>query len=172
MIPFQIPKLLLPLLMVASLDLASSSCFADTAPPMHGGGAATRSVSMYLEAERGLFDQLSHKNIKELGAVLGDTFEMRSAHLADAVSKEDWLAAWSATELSSYYVRELSVREFGDTAVVSFLLDQKGTKGNKPVPALQYIVDIWDQKEHKLMVRYQSQPKHAVPATGRPSGKE
>ena len=66
-------------------------------------------------------------------------------------------------------VRDLAVREFGDVAVVSFFLDPTAHgKTRSPL----YVVDVWRQAEHKLAVRYVSQPAHALQAPSRPRGRE
>jgi len=66
-------------------------------------------------------------------------------------------------------LRDLAVREFGDAAVVSFFVD--ATAPGKPRSTL-YVVDVWRQAEHKLAMRYVSQPMHALQAPSRPRGRE
>ena len=57
-------------------------------------------------------------------------------------------------------VRDLTVREFGDTAVVSFLLQGEGAQASSPA---LFVVDVWTQSTSRLAVRYVSVPARPVP---------
>jgi len=157
---------------LSALTLAASA--QSRLPPGVDGGSkpqttATRSVSHYLERERSLADALQERRRDAALAMLAADFELRSAESLDAIGAPDWLAAQMRPGAPAMQVRDLAVREFGEVAVVSFLLDVAAP--GKPRSTL-YVVDVWRQAEHKLAVRYLSQPTHALPAPTRPRGRE
>jgi hypothetical protein len=131
--------------------------------------AATRSVSQYLELERSLAAALQERQRASVLAMLAADFELRSAESLDAISAADWLASQMKPGAATTLVRDLSVREFGEAAIVSFYLDGTGPGSRR---STLYVVDVWRQPERKLAVRYVSQPTRALPAPTRPRGRE
>ena len=96
-------------------------------PGVRGPGmAATRSVVTYLDLERGLVESLQKGDRDSVLRLLADGFEVRSATDADAdaVPAAEWLQDQARRTTQAGNMRELSVREFDDVAVVSFLLDR------------------------------------------------
>jgi len=162
----------IPLLAFAALTLAASA--QNRLPPGVDGSAnapamATRAVSQYLDLERSLAAALQERRRDAVQAMLDADFELRSAESLDAVNGADWLASQMRPGAAAMRVRDLAVRDFGDVAVVSFFLD--ATAPGAPRSTL-YVVDVWRQAEHKLAVRYVSQPAHALQAPSRPRGRE
>jgi len=158
-------------LTLAALTLAASAQ-SRLPPGVDGGGPAamaTRSVSQYLDLERSLATALQERSRDTVAAMLADDFEVRSAESLDGVAAADWLTAQMRPGAAAMRLRDLAVREFGDAAVVSFFVD--ATAPGKPRSTL-YVVDVWRQAEHKLAMRYVSQPMHALQAPSRPRGRE
>ena len=139
----------------------------DGNPP--AAGAATRAVAHYLERERALAAALHDRRRDAAAQMLAPEFEVRSAEALDAVAAPAWLDAQLHARPTPTVVRDLAVREFGDLAVVSFLLD--GTAHGTATTTL-YVVDVWHQPDDRLAVRYQSEPAHALRAPSRPRGRE
>jgi hypothetical protein len=162
-----------PIAVVLSALALAASAQSRLPPGVDGGGKpqamATRSVSQYLDLERSLAEALQERRRDAALPMLAADFELRSAESLDALTASDWLAAQMRPGAAAMRVRDLTVREFGEVAVVSFFLDV--TARGKPRSTL-YVVDVWRQAEHKLAVRYVSQPTHALPASARPRGRE
>ena len=133
---------------------------------------ATRSVSKYLQLERDLQDAVRDKNADAVKRTLAADFEVHSSDKADATSMDAWLQAEMRDKITNVGVRDMTVRDFDDIAVVSFFLDRKQTTKGKPVTSTSYVVDIWRQSASQLQVRYVSKPVKPVPVPTRPSGRE
>jgi hypothetical protein len=67
-------------------------------------------------------------------------------------------------------VRDLSVREADDLAIVSFLLDR--TPEGRGHGSTWFVVDVWRRSTDRLIARSISRPAAAPPRPSRPSGKE
>ena len=142
-------------------------------PPGARGGAAPRNVAVYLDLERALVDALDAGNRDAAARLLADDFEVRSPTTgSDAVAGNDWLREELRTRAQGGLVREMSVREFEDIAIVTFLLDKRGARAGKGTVTTLYIVDVWRQSSHRLLVRHVSRPSRFIPDPGRPSGRE
>jgi ketosteroid isomerase-like protein len=156
---------------IACLALACTAAIGQDAPPpgVRGGGlaTATRSVARYTDLERSLQDALQAHDAAAVRRLLSEDFEVREPELADAIPGADWLHRWMSGSLRAYRIDRLEVREFGDSAVVSFLLYSQGRLANAALPAAAYVVDVWRKGDDKLAVRYVSVPAKAPP---RPAG--
>jgi len=134
-----------------------------------GAGTATRSVSHYLDLERGLESAIADRDLAAAKNLIADDFEVWSPGAADAVPGDEWLRQrWKAAGHGR--VRDLSVREFDDVAVASFLLE--GARGVSGMATTMFVVDIWRQSSGKLLVRYVALPAHPPARSRRPSGRE
>jgi hypothetical protein len=129
---------------------------------------ATRSVSHYLDLERALADALQERRRDTVAQMLAPDFEVRSAQALDAVAGIEGLAANVLPASAAPRLRDLAVREFGDLAIVSFLLD-RAARGPH---ATLYVVDVWQQQAGKLAARYVSEPVRPLPPPARPRGRE
>lgn len=109
----------------AAFWLASLAAMPAFAQPGGGPmrGAATRSVSLYLERERALASAIDRRDRAAVEALLADDFSARSPASPDVLDREPWLHATLGGRARESRVRDLAVREEGDVAVVSFLLD-------------------------------------------------
>ena len=160
---------------VTLLCLAASAQAQPRLPPGVRGpqaGMATRSVATYLELERGLLDALQRGDGDAVRRVLGDDFELRAAGEPDATPADAWLETELRSRAVSATVRDLAVREFDDIASVSFLLDHRRKARNAQGMTTLYVIDVWRQSSHRLLVRYVSKPAHVPPPPARPTGRE
>jgi hypothetical protein len=134
-----------------------------------GGGLATRSVSHYLDLERGLLDGLARRDRAAVQGRLADEFTSRAPDSDEVRSADDWLQQeWVAPP--GRLVRDLSVREVDDVAIVSFLLD-RGKDGVRGA-STWFVVDVWRRSTDRLLARSISRPVAPPPRPGRPTGKE
>src|SRR5205085_4069974 len=117
---------------------------------------------------RSLADAVRQRRRDAALRMLAPDFELRSAESLDAVAATDWLEQEMRAGAAPVLVRDLTVREFGDIAVVAFLLDSPG--GSPSLPTL-YVVDVWRQADRQLAVRYVSRPARPLPAPARPRGR-
>ena len=150
--------------MLVTLAMLSPAHAQDRVPAGRGapGQAATltRSASTYQVLESRVVQALLDKDARALGQLLADDFEVWSAERSGATSRLDWQRAGFAAAQPAR-IRDLTVREFGGVAVVSFLL--QGTPTARPPSPAVFVVDIWTQATHTLEVRYMSIPMSPAP---------
>jgi hypothetical protein len=138
--------------------------------PSGARGTLTRSADHYKGLETDLLEAQQDKNKEAVARLVSDDFEIWSAEHDSATPRRVWEQGWMRGNISWFRIRNISVREFGDLAIVSFLLDRRGQAGNAPLPAT-YVIDVWNQSASKLVVRYVSTPlKPAAQLT--PAAKE
>jgi hypothetical protein len=135
-------------------------------------GMATRSVATYLDLERSMLDALQRGDRDAVRRILGDDFELRAADGPDGTPADAWLEGELRSRIVAGTVRDLAVREFDDIASVSFLLDSRRKVRNGQVASTLYVIDVWRQSSHKLLVRYVSKPVRVPPPPARPTGRE
>ena len=135
-----------------------------------GGGMATRIVSIYLDRERGLQEALEQRQRDVAAAFLVDDFTLRTSASEDVESGDDWLRREFASAPSAGLVRDLSVREADDVAVVSFLLD-RGPVGRRNA-STWFVVDVWRKSSQRLLSRSMTRAVGSSTKPSRPSGKE
>lgn len=158
-------------LMVASATAAAQ----DTRPRGVAGPAnamATRSVSRYLGLERALQDGIDQHDHPAVSKLLAEAFEARTAADQDAARADAWWRRELASASHHAVVRNLSVREFDDLAIVSFLLDGRPAHAGAKAGPTRFVVDVWRQSSGQLLTRYQDRPAHPPPVPARPSGRE
>jgi hypothetical protein len=143
---------------------------AAAAQPSRGavGGLATRSVSHYLDLERGLLNDLARRDRAAVQGRLAEDFASRSPDSDEVHAAEDWLTKEFAAP-PGRLVRDLSVREADDLAIVSFLLDRTPVGRGA---STWFVVDVWRRSTDRLIARSISRPAAAPPRPSRPSGKE
>lgn len=161
------------------LCLAALACPAWSQPGLPPGvrgpaeGLATRSVSDYLRQERSLEDALLQEDRDAVRQQLADDFTAYTPTANDeGLSAEAWLTGELRHPPSDAEVRDLNVRDLGELAVVSFLLDQQYQRNWKTTSTTLYVVDVWRQAPRQLLARYVSRPARIAPAPAKPSGKE
>lgn len=131
----------------------------------------TRTVTKYTALESNLFEALQENNKQGTENILAPDFESWSAEKIAPMPRGEWIQAYLGN-LKSFKIRNMAVREFGDVAVVSFLLVRSGTLNGKAMTPVLFIVDVWRQNGDKLTVRYASAPANPAGAGNRPTGKE
>jgi hypothetical protein len=132
------------------------------------GGATetlTRSAGKYQDLEMQLIRALEDKSQDALDRILAEDFEVWSAERTEPTSRQDWTRAGFTARVRSSRVRQITVREFGDTAVVSFLLERQLTAAG--VTSTLFVVDVWNAAANRLSVRYVSVPRRPAPAQKR-----
>ncbi len=137
-----------------------------------GGGMATRSVAKYLDLERALQEGLARRDRNSVVGLLADDFEVRTAATPDAIAGDEWLRREFASSARDRIVRDLSVREFDDLAIVSFLLDRAKGPRAAGAGATLFVVDVWRQSSARLLTRYVEHPANPPPVPSRPTGRE
>ena len=161
-----------------SLVVAAAACClaglagGAAAQPARGparGGMATRSVAHYLELERGLLDALARSDRAAVLARLADDFTARTPESDEVDSADDWLQR-ELRAPQGRSVRDLSVREVDDLAIVSFVVDRHA--GGRGSGAPWFVVDAWRRSTDRLVARSISRPAVAAPRPTRPTGKE
>ena len=135
-------------------------------PPAQGStGALTRSASKYFDLETRLLGALQDRHAADSSALLASDFEVWSAERADATTRDAFIAAGLPAGIRSFRVRGITVRELGDQAIVSFLLELREPTGTTRSTA--FVVDVWSVRTNQLTVRYVSQPAKPAVADAR-----
>jgi ketosteroid isomerase-like protein len=134
---------------------------------------ATRQVTLFTGREKQLLVGIQKKDQAALKGLLADDFEIWMPN-GDALATEDWLpAVLSKFNLKSFRISQMSVRDFGDTAIVKFMRSQKADFRGKDESGEYFVVDVWRKAgdSWQLSDRYVSKISSSVSAP-RPSGKE
>ncbi len=161
-----------------AMFLCAVGMVAQDQPPTGGrpsGGrieTATRGVVRYKGLEKAIVQAEQNKDSEALKRFIADDFEVRSAEQNEPVPREVWEQQGESANINWFQIRDVAVHEFGDIAVVSFLLDRRGMVSGKTLPPTVFVVDVWRQPEGKLAVRYVSIPGHPAGAKLMPTGKQ
>ncbi len=134
---------------------------------------ATRQVTLFSGLEKQLLAAIQKKDQATLKTLLADDFEIWMPN-GDAVAMEDWLpVVLGKFNLKSFRIGQVSVRDFGDTAIVKFMRSQKADFQGKDESGEFFVVDVWRKSgdSWQLSDRYVSKVSSVVPAP-RPSGKQ
>ena len=118
----------------------------------------TRGVIKYKAIERALLQAQQEKQQDKISAMLADDFEVWSSEQNEPTPRELWEQSATASNITWFQIRNMAVRDFGNIAIVSFLLDRRGEVNGKPVTPTVFVVDVWQQPAGRLAVRYQSVP--------------
>ncbi len=133
---------------------------------------ATRQVTLFSGLEKQLLTGIQKKDQATLKNLLTDDFEIWMPN-GDAVAGEDWLpVVLGKFDLKSFRVSQVSVRDFGETAIVKFMRSQKADFQGKDESGEFFVVDVWRKSGDawQLSDRYVSKVSSVVPVP-RPSGK-
>jgi len=153
--------------------LGSATAQRASGRPPAGGRIVTRTrlVALYSDLEAQLAAAAQKQDRAKLEQLLGDDFEQWSPEPpGDPVPREDWLAAYHPTSAAT---RQMAVRAFPDTDVVSFVLRQQAKFGENEASGDFFVVDVWrhEEKGQKLASRYISRAAKTVVPSASPSGK-
>jgi hypothetical protein len=137
---------------------------------------ATKQVTMFTGLETQLLRGVQKKDKAGLQAMLTDDFAIDMPN-ADRLAGDDWLDSVLAKDysLKNFGVRQVSVSDLGDAAVVKFDRLQDATLKGTPDSGEFFVVDLWkkDGNTWKLANRYVSKISSVLPKeTSRPTGKE
>lgn len=164
--------LLFTLIFCCTIALAQDQAPTGGRPTGGRTETATRGVVRFKGLERALIEAGQEKNQQTLSRLLAEDFEERSAERNEPVPREIWEQNWTSANVTWFQIRDIAVHDFGDIAVVSFLLDRRGEAGGKALPGTIFVVDVWRKAEGKVAVRYVSTPGKPAGAQLMPTGKE
>lgn len=147
-------------------------------PPLtHRIITATRQVSLFSGLEKELLQNVQSKNQKAIESALTDDCQIYQSD-ADPLGGPDWLDSVMAKDFSlkSFMIRQVSVVDLGDSAVVNYTRVQEATYKSKPANGEFFVVDLWEKTggSWKLASRYVSKisstatmPKGPIRPTGK-----
>lgn len=137
---------------------------------------ATRQVTMFSGLEKQLLGTIQKNDKAALNAMLTDDFQLEMPD-ADPMPGDDWITSVANKEftLKSFVIRQVSVLDLGDSAVVKFDRIQEAAFKGKSESGEFYVVDVWKKSgdSWKLANRYVAKIG-AVPVMprSRPTGKQ
>lgn len=139
---------------------------------------ATRQATLFTGLEKRILLAVQKKDKSSLQALLADDFEIAMPD-ADPLAGDDWLDSVVANDFSlkSFVVRQLSVADLGEAAVVKFDRIQQATYKSNNESGEYFVVDLWKKSgdSWKLTNRYASKVSSApdnIKAQPKPTGKE
>ena len=138
---------------------------------------ATRQVSLFSGLEKELLQNVQSKNQKAIESVLTDDCQIYQPD-ADPLGGPDWIDSVMAKDFSlkSFMIRQVSVVDLGDSAVVNYTRVQEAAYKSKPANGDFFVVDLWKKTggSWKLASRYVSKisstatmPKGPIRPTGK-----
>ena len=138
---------------------------------------ATKQVTMFSNMEKQMLQAVQKKDKAALEAMLTDEFAIEVPD-ADMLPGEDWLDSVMSKDftLKSFVIRQMSVADLGDSAVVKYDRIQESTYKGKPDGGEFFVVDLWKKSGDtwKLANRYVAKvsstpymPKGPVKPTGK-----
>jgi ketosteroid isomerase-like protein len=139
---------------------------------------ATRQVTIFTGLERQLLQAVQKKDKSVVQAMTTDDFQIEMPD-ADPLPGEDWLDSVTDKDfaLKSFIVRQMSVADLGDAAVVKYDRVQQATFKSKDESGEFFVVDLWKKTgdSWKLANRYVAKvgPAPISPKVQpKPTGKE
>lgn len=138
---------------------------------------ATKQVTMFTDLEKQMLHAVQKKDKAALQAMLTDEFAIEVPD-ADQLAGDDWVDSVMAKDfnLKSFVIRQMSVADLGDSAVVKYDRIQESTYKGKPDGGEFFVVDLWKKSGDtwKLANRYVAKvsstpymPKGPVKPTGK-----
>lgn len=139
---------------------------------------ATKQVTLFTGLEKQMLQAVQRRDKAGLEAMLTDDFEINMPD-ADPLAGDDWLDSVLVADftLKSFIIRQMSVIDLGDSALVKFDRIQQSTFKGRNSGGEFYVVDLWKKNgdSWKLANRFVSQVT-ALPARAKvepkPTGKE
>jgi hypothetical protein len=127
---------------------------APAARPGAQSGTLTRSASKYKGLELQLLQAQKDKDQASISSLLAEDFEAWIAGAGSPIPRAEWNRRWKKTHPGDYQLRDFSTREFGDVAVIGFVLQPSSAA----FPTI-FVVDVWRQASGLLAVRYEAETK-------------
>jgi Domain of unknown function (DUF4440) len=139
---------------------------------------ATKQVTLFTGLERQMLQGIEKKDKAGLEALLTDEFEIEIPN-ADPLAGQDWVDSVMARDFSlkSFDLRQMSVADLGNYAVVKFDRIQQATYKGQNKSGEFFVVDLWKKSGDawKLANRYVAKIG-TIPLTPKiqpkPTGKE
>ncbi|QWF69878.1 hypothetical protein KEF85_10955 [Methylomonas paludis] len=136
--------------------LVPDHCWAtDPVQPAPTLPAAGTEISRYTALEYRLINAVYSQDPQAL--VVADNFSYQSTESPDPLSKSAWLSL-QRQQTGTYHIRNLTVRNMDNIAVVSFVLDKSLGRYKKPLST--FITDIWQPNQPQLLARYAAEVKN------------
>jgi ketosteroid isomerase-like protein len=137
---------------------------------------ATRQVAQFSGLELQLLKAVQKKDQAALQAMLTEDCMIEMPN-ADPLPGEDWMDSVMAKDysLKSFAVREFSVADLGNAAVVKFERRESSVSKGKPQSGEFFVIDVWkkDGENWKLANRFVSRTAATASKTPiRPTGKQ
>lgn len=138
---------------------------------------ATRQVATFTNLETQMLQAVQKKDKATLAAMLTDDFALEMPD-ADRTAGEDWVDSVMAKDftLEKFGVRQMSVNDLGNAAIVKFDRLQKATYKGANANGEFFVVDLWkkDGDTWKLVSRFVSKVSSVVPQepAPKPTGKQ
>jgi ketosteroid isomerase-like protein len=139
---------------------------------------ATRQVSQFSGLERQMLLAVEKKDKAALDNMLSDDCQIATPK-ADPLDCADWVDSVLASDFSlkSFSIRNMSVTDLGDTALVNFDRVQQAAHAGKNLSGEFFVLDLWRKSGYswKLANRYVSRVESAAAAPSgspKPTGKE
>ena len=135
---------------------------------------ATKQVQIFLGLEMQMLQSVKKKDKAGLQAMLTEEFQVEMPD-ADPTQGEDWVDSVMAKDfiLKSSAIREMSVVDLGNAAVVKFERRQEAAYKGASAGGQFFVVDVWkkDGDTWKLANRFVSKVSSVV-AKPKPTGKQ
>jgi len=138
---------------------------------------ATKQVQIFINLEMQMLKAVQKKDQPGLEAMLDEGFQIEMPD-ADPLAGEDWLDQVMAKDftLQKFAIREMSVVDLGNAAIVKFERRQDATYKGQPASGEFFIVDVWKKAgdSWKLANRFVSKSSSAAMPKGpvKPTGKQ
>jgi hypothetical protein len=118
---------------------------------------ATRQVSLFTGLEKQMLQAVQKKDKPSLEALISDDFEIGMPN-ADPLAGVDWEDSVLSKDftLKSYGIRQMSVADLGDAAVVKYMRAQQASYKARDASGDFFVVDLWKKSgdSWKLANRY------------------
>jgi ketosteroid isomerase-like protein len=142
--------------LLALIAIGGPACAATTPPQSSPNQqvSMTRSMLVFFQLEQDLSGAVSKHDQGATDKLLSVDFELRpDSHPGEATTRAEWLADGGSQSGSRF--EHLGVRDFGDVAIVSFVMT---TKNGADSETRSYVVDAWKKQGDgwQLITRYQS----------------
>ena len=139
---------------------------------------ATKQVTLFTGLEKQILQAVQKKDKSVLAAMLGDDFEIDMPD-ADPLAGDDWMDSVINKDftLKSFVIRQVSVADLGDAAVVKYDRIQQATYKARNDSGEFFVVDLWKKsgESWKLANRYVARVGPAplsLKIQRKPTGKE
>jgi ketosteroid isomerase-like protein len=135
----------------------------------------TRQVAEFSELEKQWMSALQSNDRFALDHLLTEDFEILTPFAGNAIDRDEFIRAVTGSlKLQSYRISQMTVHDFGDTAVVNFLINAKGQFRGRDSSGRYFVVDVWRKSSNswEAAVRYLFKSGVVSTAQPRPSGKQ